>query len=224
MAQYKRKRNQKRRKLNRLKCEDIPEVACKCRSGTSFRSVTRSSSSSRTKSSCSSTRENERGPIENLVLHYLSALTNYFKTDKNDDNHPEPHAREGTADTFKRENSGDSEARAFKDVTQRMEPSPDMYSSKNKTILNQQESDTRFLDAAIHRRKRAYNIVLKAIDYGVNQGIVTKSGKHFWFKWDKRIKHRRKGAYKRKRKSKSKSRSLGRRRAKITRRKVHRRK
>lgn len=162
------------------------------------RSRSRSSHTSKNSSSSSSEdgiKEKDRGPIENLVLHYLSALQSYFtKSDTHEKNHPSPGSRQRTEETFKRANSGDSESRAVKNVANKMEPCPDRYSSKNKTILdqNRSKSNTSMDARAMIEKERVYNIVAKAVDYGLHQGVVSKSGNYFWFKWNNRIKHRRK--------------------------------
>lgn len=161
-------------------------------------------SSCSTKSSSKESPEHVRGPIENLVIYYLSALQGLWskKDNKQGGNHPQPGRRKIIENVFKETNSKTGEESL--NITDKPQPEPDKYTSQNGTVIEQKraKSDTEMSSIYGDYKLKVYNIVSKAIDYGVKQGIVRKSGKYFWFKWNNKIKHRRKGPKRRRNKRK----------------------
>lgn len=124
-----------------------------------------------------------KGAWENIVLHYLSKLKNYWSSGYSiKQEHPTPGGR-NTADTaFRNKNE-----KVFQPKERKlMEPRPNSYTSKSKDILDKRSrnEDASFEqeDYCLAGKRKALNIVSNALEYGLANGIVSKNGNYFWIK------------------------------------------
>lgn len=107
---------------------------------------------------------------ENIVLHYLSKLKNVLPGYRNV-NHPIPGKRPDASIAFHEQNKDLRRKRVEKGLVKPALPQPQKYFS---TKLDLNEKGIAF------NKEKAFNIVSDALQYGVANGVVKKSGKYFY--------------------------------------------